>query len=64
MALDEKSWECRAHSIEQEDNEISGKFVSWRLSHCAIEYNRFIGVLSDSRFYAPIFSRKALMVAW
>jgi hypothetical protein len=45
--LDEKSWEKRSASIEQEDNEISAKFVSQGLSHYAIKYNRFMGVLSD-----------------
>ena len=47
LALDEKSWEKRATTIEQEDNEISKKFVSRELSHYAIKYNRFMGVISD-----------------
>jgi radical SAM superfamily enzyme YgiQ (UPF0313 family) len=47
LALDEKSWEKRSVSIEQEDNEISAKFVNQGLSHYAIKYNRFMGVISD-----------------
>jgi hypothetical protein len=47
LALDEKSWEKRAASIEQEDSEISEKFVSRGYSHYAIKYNRFMGVISD-----------------
>jgi radical SAM superfamily enzyme YgiQ (UPF0313 family) len=47
LALDEKSWEKRSVSIEQEDNEISAKFVNQGLSHYTIKYNRFMGVISD-----------------
>jgi hypothetical protein len=47
LALDEKSWEKRSVSIEQEDKEISAKFVNQGLSHYAIKYNRFMGVISD-----------------
>ena len=47
LALDEKSWEKRSGSIEQEDNEISAKFVNQGLRHFAIKYNRFMGVISD-----------------
>ena len=47
LALDEKSWEKRSVSIELEDNEISAKFVNQGLSHYAIKYNRFMGVISD-----------------
>ena len=47
LALDEKSWEERAATIEQEDKEISEKFVNRELSHYAIKYNRFMGVISD-----------------
>ena len=47
LALDEKSWEKRSVSIEQEDSEISTKFVHQGLSHYAIKYNRFMGVISD-----------------
>jgi hypothetical protein len=47
LALDEKSWQKRTPHIEQEDKEISKKFVSQGLSHYAIKYNRFMGVISD-----------------
>ena len=47
LSLDEESWEKRTATIEQEDNEISKKFVSQGLSHYAIKYNRFMGVISD-----------------
>jgi radical SAM superfamily enzyme YgiQ (UPF0313 family) len=47
LALDEKSWQKRTPHIEQEDREISEKFVSRGLSHYAIKYNRFMGVISD-----------------
>ena len=47
LDLDENSWEKRTASIEQEDCEISKKFVSRGLSHYAIKYNRFMGVISD-----------------
>ena len=47
LALDERSWEERKASIEREDKEISEKFVDRGLSHYAIKYNRFMGVISD-----------------
>jgi len=47
LALDEKSWQERTATIEEEDNEISIRFVSQGLSHYAIKYNRFMGVISD-----------------
>ena len=47
LALDEKSWQERTATIEEEDKEISKKFVSRGLSHYAIKYNRFMGVMSD-----------------
>ncbi len=47
LALDEKSWEKRTAYIEQEDCEISANFVRQGLSHFAIKYNRFMGVISD-----------------
>ena len=47
LALDEKSWQHRAARIEQEDREISDGFVKQGLSHYAIKYNRFMGVISD-----------------
>jgi uncharacterized radical SAM superfamily protein len=47
LALDEKSWQKRTHHIEQEDKDISERFVKQGLSHYAIKYNRFMGVISD-----------------
>ena len=47
LALDEKSWQKRTTHIEQEDKDISEKFVKQGLSHYAIKYNRFMGVISD-----------------
>ena len=47
LALDEKSWQKRTPHIEQEDNDISQRFVKQGLSHYAIKYNRFMGVISD-----------------
>jgi hypothetical protein len=47
LALDEKSWQKRTQHIEQEDKDISERFVKQGLSHYAIKYNRFMGVMSD-----------------
>ena len=47
LALDEEAWEKRSLHIEQEDREISDNFVRQGLSHYAIKYNRFMGVISD-----------------
>jgi radical SAM superfamily enzyme YgiQ (UPF0313 family) len=47
LQLDENSWQQRAPRIEQEDREISAGFVQQGLSHYAIKYNRFMGVISD-----------------
>jgi radical SAM superfamily enzyme YgiQ (UPF0313 family) len=47
LTLDEKSWQARAPHLEQEDRELSANFVRQGLSHYAIKYNRFMGVISD-----------------
>ena len=47
LALDEKSWQARVPRLVQEDREISADFVKQGLSHYAIKYNRFMGVISD-----------------
>ena len=47
LAMDERSWEASAPHLEQEDREISAEFVRKGLSHYAIRYNRFMGVISD-----------------
>jgi radical SAM superfamily enzyme YgiQ (UPF0313 family) len=47
LALDAGAWEQRARRIEEEDRQISDEFVARGLSHYAIKYNRFMGVISD-----------------
>ncbi len=47
LALDEDGWQRRAQTIEQEDSEISQRFVRRGLRHYALKYNRFMGVVSD-----------------
>ena len=47
LALDAAAWEKRAVQIEAEDKQISNEFVARGLSHYAIKYNRFMGVISD-----------------
>ena len=47
LALDAGAWEQRALTIEKEDKRISEEFVDRGLSHYAIKYNRFMGVISD-----------------
>jgi len=47
LTLDEKSWQARVPHLVQEDREISDDFVKQGLSHYAIRYNRFMGVISD-----------------
>ena len=47
LALDENAWQQRSPQIEREDREISQDFVARGLSHYAIKYNRFMGVISD-----------------
>ena len=47
LKMDEKAWKKRIPNIEAEDKEMSDKFVSQGLSHYAIKYNRFMGVISD-----------------
>ncbi len=47
LALDAGAWKKRALTIEKEDKRISEEFVDRGLSHYAIKYNRFMGVISD-----------------
>jgi len=47
LALDAGAWEEKAPTIVQEDKKISDHFVGQGLSHYAIKYNRFMGVISD-----------------
>ena len=45
--MDAKTWRQKADSILAEDKKISADFVHRGLSHYAIKYNRFMGVISD-----------------
>jgi radical SAM superfamily enzyme YgiQ (UPF0313 family) len=47
LALDAHAWEERADSIHEEDKDISQDFMKQGLSHYAIKYNPFMGVISD-----------------
>jgi len=47
LALDEEAWQQRSRTIEQEDREISERFVRRGLVHYALRYNRFMGVSSE-----------------
>lgn len=47
LALDSQSWEEKVDSIYEEDKEISRNFVKQGISHYAIKYNPFMGVISD-----------------
>ena len=47
LSLDAGAWKQRAEQIEEEDRKISEAFVDQGLSHYAIKYNRFMGVISD-----------------
>jgi len=47
LPLDSPSWEKRMSDIYEEDEEISENFVKRGISHYAIKYNPFMGVISD-----------------
>jgi radical SAM superfamily enzyme YgiQ (UPF0313 family) len=47
LALDAPSWEKRAPDLINEDKMHSDNFVKQGLSHYAIKYNPFMGVISD-----------------
>jgi len=47
LSLDSKSWENRADSLYEEDKGLSRNFVKQGISHYAIKYNPFMGVISD-----------------
>jgi radical SAM superfamily enzyme YgiQ (UPF0313 family) len=47
LSLDQQSWEEKADSIYEEDKGISHNFVKQGVSHYAIKYNPFMGVISD-----------------
>jgi len=47
LAMDARQWQKRSAGILQEDERISRDFCNKALSHYAIKYNRFMGVISD-----------------
>ena len=47
VGLDAVSWEEREKNIYEEDKRISEKFIKEGLTHYAIKYNPFMGVISD-----------------
>ena len=47
LAMDAAAWDIKSRTIEEEDKRISDDFVARGLSHYAIRYNRFMGVISD-----------------
>ena len=47
LALDSAAWRKRAERILDEDKAFSDRFVKEGLSHYAIKYNPFMGVISD-----------------
>lgn len=47
LSLDSQEWEEKADILIEEDKKISKSFVKQGLSHYAIKYNPFMGVISD-----------------
>ena len=47
LDMDAAAWDKKSRMIEKEDKVISDDFVARGLSHYAIKYNRFMGVISD-----------------
>ncbi len=47
LALDEEAWDRASAEILDADKAFSKNFVKQGLSHYAIKYNRFMGVISD-----------------
>jgi radical SAM superfamily enzyme YgiQ (UPF0313 family) len=47
LDMDAAAWDKKSRTIEEEDKKISDEFVARGLSHYAIKYNRFMGVISD-----------------
>lgn len=46
-AMDREAWTMRKSTLLEEDREISGRFAAQGLSHYAVKYNPFMGVISD-----------------
>ena len=47
LALNDEEWEIHSQKLLDEDAEISQRFSAEGLSHYAIKYNPFMGVISD-----------------
>ena len=47
MALNDGEWEIRSRRLLDEDAKISQRFSTKGLSHYAVKYNHFTGVISD-----------------
>jgi len=47
LSLDSVSWEQKADEFYDQDKKISRNFIEKNLSHYAIKYNPFMGVISD-----------------
>ncbi|HSW01775.1 MAG TPA: radical SAM protein [Sedimentisphaerales bacterium] len=47
LGMDETAWEQAAPALRKQDAEYSKRFCEQGLSHYAIKYNRFMGVISD-----------------
>ena len=47
LRMDEARWQQEAGRLRDQDAEYSRRFCEQNLSHYAIKYNRFMGVLSD-----------------
>jgi len=47
LAMSEEQWNGTAPGLLERDAEYSGRFCRQGLSHYAVKYNRFMGVLSD-----------------
>ena len=45
--MDEDQWARRAVTVLDDDKEFSQSFSQQGLSHYAVKYNRFMGVISD-----------------
>jgi hypothetical protein len=47
LEMHDEAWERTAEGIRKQDQAISNRFVRQGLSHYAIKYNPFMGVISD-----------------
>lgn len=47
LAMGSQEWEATSDKLIEEDKEISKGFVKQGLSHYAIKYNPFMGVISN-----------------